>query len=296
MSQPAISVVIPAHNEGENLADTVACVLDSAAGLEVELIVVDDASTDGSPDLVRRRFSRGGPVRVVVGAGLGVAGARNLGARHACGELLVFLDGHCYTPPGWLQSLTAPLEDPAVGIVGPTIASLVAPDNPAGCGARWVNAALEWQWLPGSAGDAQPVALLPGGCQAMRRADFERLGGFDGGMTRWGSEDYELTLRCWLMGFEAMGQGAAVVYHLFREQAAYPVAYDGVVYNRLRLALLHFSDERCARVIESHRECPGFAPAMLRLLQSDAPRRRERLRRQRRRGDDWFFERFGPAI
>lgn len=296
MSDPVVSVVIPAHNERENLADTVDCVLESAGDLAVEVIVVDDGSTDGSGENVRQHFEHDSAVSVLRGENLGVPGARNLGARHAQGEVLIFLDAHCYTPPGWMQRLIAPLEKPGVGIVGPAIANLAQPDNPAGCGAVWSSAALDWKWLPCLKADVYPVPLLPGGCQAVRRADFVRLGGFDAGMTRWGSQDYELTLHFWLMGYEAVGQPRSVIYHLFHDHARYRVDYDGVIYNRLRLALLHFSDERCARVIDHLRGVPGFSGAIMRLLSSDTIQRREQLRRECCRDDDWYFSFFGHVI
>ncbi len=45
-----VSIVIPAHNEGENLVDTVHCVLENTAYPDFEIVIVDDGSTDGSGD------------------------------------------------------------------------------------------------------------------------------------------------------------------------------------------------------------------------------------------------------
>ena len=74
-----ISVIIPAHNEGENLVDTVGCVLENSGCADLEVVVVDDGSTDGSADRVAQRFSRDEGVVILRDAGLGVAVARNRG-------------------------------------------------------------------------------------------------------------------------------------------------------------------------------------------------------------------------
>ena len=167
-----VSVVIPSHNEGENLVDTVDCVLANSSSEAIEVLVVDDGSTDGSGERVAARFAADPRVRVLRASETGVAGARNLGARQSTGHLLVFLDSHCYTPPGWLPRLTEPLADPAVGMIGPAFASLEHGNGARGLGITWRGPSLEIEWLPQQQEAPYPVPLLPGGCQAMRRADF----------------------------------------------------------------------------------------------------------------------------
>jgi glycosyltransferase involved in cell wall biosynthesis len=282
--------VIPAHNEGENLVDTVECILDNTDYPAFEIIVVDDGSTDGSGEIVARRFGR--RAQVVHGQNLGVPGARNLGAQHASGDALVFLDGHCYVQPPWMAQLVEPLAQPHVGMVGPGFADLRRGDTQAGYGAMWRSPMLDMRWLPRQGDTPYAVPLLPGGCQVMRRANFERLGGFDGGMTRWGSEDHEISLRFWLMGYELVAQPQTLIHHLFREKQNYHVDQAQIGYNRLRLALLHFNPTRLARVIESFQPTRDFAQIMIWLLHSDTMQRRAQWMEERCRDDDWFFARF----
>ncbi|HSB71323.1 MAG TPA: glycosyltransferase [Candidatus Methylomirabilis sp.] len=291
-----VSVVIPSHNEGENLVDTVDCVLANSSTSALEVLVVDDGSTDGSGERVSMRFATDRRVRVVRTSELGVAGARNLGARQSTGHLLVFLDGHCYTPPGWLPTLTEPLADPAVGMIGPAFTSLEHGNGARGLGVTWRGPSLEIEWLPQQQEAPYPVPLLPGGCQAMRRADFEALGRYDGGMTRWGSEDVELSLRVWLMGYQVLVQPAVLIYHLFRQRHPYPVDGGKVLYNRLRMALLHLSEERVARVIDSMKDWPEFAQSLIWLLGSDVVERRRYYQAHRPRDDEWFCRRFSCPI
>ena len=296
MNLSKVSVVIPAHNEGENLIDTVGCILENTVYPDFEIIVVDDGSTDGSGDRVADSFGAKGRVSVVRAAGLGVAGARNLGAQWASGEILVFLDGHCYTPPGWMTALIAPLGDPQVGIVGPSFASLHEGNGARGFGATWRDASLEIEWLPQRGDEPYPLPLLPGGCHAMRLSDFEKIGYYDSGMTRWGSEDQELSLRAWLMGYQVVVQPQAIIYHLFRKRHPYQVDASQVLYNRLRMALLHLREERVARVIDYYKCTHGFAQIIIWLLQSDVMDRRRQFQEMRCRDDNWFFARFGCQI
>jgi len=85
---PLFSVIIPTHNRADLLRIAIESVL--AQTLEdYEIIVVDDGSTDGTADVAR---SFGGQVRYFSQSNQGPGPARNLGARHAGGEYLAFLD------------------------------------------------------------------------------------------------------------------------------------------------------------------------------------------------------------
>ena len=296
MESGRISIIISACNEGDNLIDTVRCILTNTLYPKFEVVVVDDNSTDGSGDNAADCFVGDKRVMVKRAAGLGVAGGRNLGAQMAEGEILVFLDGHTYTPPGWLEALIKPLDDPQTGMVGPAFASLNESKGPRGYGGTWRGLSLEMDWLPYRGAEPYAVPVLPGGCQVIRKEVFKEIGGYDSGMTKWGSEDLEMSVRTWLMGYDGILQPNAVVYHLFRNRHPYQVEVPEVMYNRLRMALLHFSDARAARVIDHYRGIAEFGQIMLRLLDSDVAERRRKLMKLRRRDDDWYFRRFGLSF
>jgi len=291
-----LSIVIPAHNEGENLVDTVHCVLENSACPDFEIVVVDDASTDGSSERLSTLFGDDPRVSIVRAEGVGVANARNLGADRASGKILIFLDGHCYTPPDWIDGLIEPLEDKRVGMVGPAVATMSQGSEVRGLGMTWRNRSLEAEWLPQSENTAYPVPLLGGACQAVRKEDFEKLGNYDSGMTRFGSEDLEICLRYWLMGYEVLVQPRTVIYHLFRQTHPYQVHTQKIIYNRLRMAMLHLSEERISRVLDYHSSTPGFDEIMRWLKQSHVMDRRKQLMQQRCRDDDWFCKRFDCQI
>jgi glycosyltransferase involved in cell wall biosynthesis len=102
-----VSVVIPAHNDGKTIEATVRAVLAQApAGTDLEVIVVDDGSTDDTRAAAERAGARV-LQRSGVGAGGNPAAARNLGARKSRGDPIIFLDSDCTPLAGWLDALLA---------------------------------------------------------------------------------------------------------------------------------------------------------------------------------------------
>jgi glycosyltransferase involved in cell wall biosynthesis len=174
MRAPCVSIVIPSRNEGDFLAFTVDGILRTSDGVDVEIVVVDDGSTDASVSKLQQLHGRDPRLKIVAGGGRGPAMARNLGAHLATGPYVLFIDAHCQTPPGWLPGMLAPLADPTVGLVGCAFADMGdgAAAGGVGAGCTWGSAALDMVWFSPLAGVAYDTPLLPGGCQALRREDF----------------------------------------------------------------------------------------------------------------------------
>lgn len=99
-----VSVIIPARNEEASIGGLVRAVVAQHAGeIELELIVVVDASTDDTEGAARAAGAR---TLAVTSSGTGnPAAARNIGAREAAGDVLVFLDADCTPSDGWLERL-----------------------------------------------------------------------------------------------------------------------------------------------------------------------------------------------
>ena len=271
------------------LAATVASVLADSDYADLEVVVVDDGSSDGSAD----GLDDDERVRVIRGSELGAPVARNLGAAHARGEYLVFLDAHCRVSPGWLDVLIGALAPPDVAIAAPSITRLDEPE-PRGCGMTWISPRLETAWLEWPAGQPpSEVPFAPGGCQAFRARTFGLVGRYDDGMTRWGFEDIEISLRAWLLGYRVIGAPAATVAHHFRESRGFDV---GVLFNYLRLLHLHFAPWRIERAIAAIGDYPGLERALAELATSDAPALRAELEAVRVRDDDWFFGVMTPHL
>jgi glycosyltransferase involved in cell wall biosynthesis len=101
-----VSVVIPVRNGVRYLGEAIESVL-GQGHRDIEVIVVDNGSTDGSQSLAE---SFGAPVRVIDEPQRGAAHARNTGARLACGEYLAFLDADDVWAPGKLARQLTELE------------------------------------------------------------------------------------------------------------------------------------------------------------------------------------------
>lgn len=117
---PGVSIVVLTH---DNLAFSRMClesVLASTDGQAFELIVVDNASTDGTPTYLQALTTRDQRVRAFfVDKNLGFATGVNVGLGEARGEALVILNNDTIVAPGWLTHLLRHLDDETTGLVGP---------------------------------------------------------------------------------------------------------------------------------------------------------------------------------
>src|SRR5690348_13387988 len=110
-----ISVVLISRNEGRELKRTVEN-FDDTLPSGAEIIVIDDGSTDDSANHLAQRRGR---VRLHRGHAYGVARARNYGAGHARGDVIVYADAHLRLQPDWWRPMLDLLQNPKVGGVAP---------------------------------------------------------------------------------------------------------------------------------------------------------------------------------
>ncbi len=285
-----ISVILPASNESVLLQRTVE---QFAATLpeHSEIIVVDNGSTDGSAD-----FLQDAPCPnihlISTPEALGVAGARNRGLDVARGEIVVFADAHIDVPERWWQPIVATLNRPNVGVVGPGIGVMGKPELNVACGQRIAESKLRVEWLAKQGDEPYPVPTLGGGFMAMRHDTLKAAGAFDAGMPQWGSEDLELCMRYWLLGYEVWVAPAVTILHYFRRSNPYKVEWGAITHNLLRVALLHLSQARITRVLAALRDDANFAPALAHAVESDVWQKRAEFAARRVRDDDWLLAKF----
>jgi glycosyltransferase involved in cell wall biosynthesis len=114
-----VSVIIATYNRADELMRLLESLRSSLARPDVELILVDDGSTDGTVErampLLEAPLARATVIRQ---ENQGPGTARNKGILAAAGEIVVFVDTDCVVEPEWLDALTAPFDDDKVGGVG----------------------------------------------------------------------------------------------------------------------------------------------------------------------------------
>jgi GT2 family glycosyltransferase len=230
-----ISVVMPVYNAAGIVGEQ----LDALAGQTYsgawELVVADNGSTDGGPAMVRRWRDHIPGLRVIdASARRGAAVARNLGARAAAGEGLVFCDADDVVAPGWLAALARALEDHDL------IAGM--------CDHELLNPGPTVNWHARSFETGLPVTMgfLPyatSANMAVSRAAFFEVGGFDEGFAAVGAagEDIDLSWRLQLRGHRLHFEPGALVYYrhrhdlrgIWRQNLHYGMA-DVLLYKRYR--------------------------------------------------------------
>ncbi len=288
-----ISVILPAANESVLLQRTVE---QFAATLpeNSEIIVVDNGSTDGSADfLLENPCPNVHLIRTP--EALGVSGARNRGLAQAQGEIVVFADAHIDVPHNWWHPIVCTLTNPKVGVVGPGIGVMGKPEYTMSYGQRIAEAKLRLEWLPKQGDQPYPVPTLGGGFMAMRHDTLKAAGAFDAGMPQWGSEDLEICVRYWLLGYEVWVVPSVTILHYFRKANPYKVQWGAITHNLLRVALLHLNGERLTRVLGALKSDAKFEHALTHAVASDVWQKRGEFAARRVRNDDWYFERFADS-
>jgi GT2 family glycosyltransferase len=184
------------------------------ADLVYEIIFVDDGSTDGTRAWLGTLPL---PTRVILNdRNLGFAGACNRGAAAAKGEVLCFLNNDLILLPRWSEPILAVLQRfPDAGLVGNVQlnAATGAIDHTGIFFTHQGKPAhrTDRPWLARLAGWRR-VDALTGACFAMRRAVWEKLGGFDEGFVN-GGEDVDLALRAAAAGHRHYIALRSVVRH-----------------------------------------------------------------------------------
>ena len=102
---PEVSIIMPVRNEAASLDATLASVCSQATDTPVEVIVLDDHSTDSSRSIIERWAAQDERVRLVSSPRRGISQALNRGLEAARGRYLVRVDGHSVIPPDYVQAL-----------------------------------------------------------------------------------------------------------------------------------------------------------------------------------------------
>lgn len=220
MPTPAVSVLIVTHDSATWIEACLASLAAGAGALSHEVIVCDNASTDGTPDLVAR-VAPG--TRVVRQPNRGFGAGVNRAAREASGEVLVALNPDTVVEPHAIAWLAAAATPGTIATATVTLLDDPARVNTCGLdlhftGLASVRGLLDpaEQW----ASDTHPGGFS-GAAFAIRREDFVRLGGFDEAFFLY-LEDAELAWRARRAGFGVVHVGEARIRHDYRPRPTPP--------------------------------------------------------------------------
>ena len=181
----------------------------------VEVLVVDNGSTDGTPDIVAQRFPQ---VRLICNRrNLGFAAGNNVGLGAASGDLLVLLNVDTHVHAGWLAALAGAFEDPSIGIAG---CKLLYPDGsiqhaggfvygPRGEAEHLGRYALD----DGRFGELADVEFVTGAALAIRRTTLDKIGLLDEGFSPIYYEDIDWCYQVRAAGWRVVYLPQAVVTH-----------------------------------------------------------------------------------
>lgn len=220
--KPPVSVIIAARNERKVITRTVASVIDSDYP-NYEVIVVDDGSSDGTAEAVRREFRGNRSVRVLSQSNLGKAAALNRAIAEASHEILVTLDADTLLCPSTMGNLVRHFADPNVAAVSGNLK--------AGNTKKWIASLQSIEYVCGFNLDRRAldllnaVAVVPGAAGAWRKSAVLEAGSHALDTV---AEDTDLTLAIRRRGHRIRYDEEAIAY------TEVPETLTGLARQRLR--------------------------------------------------------------
>jgi glycosyltransferase involved in cell wall biosynthesis len=192
---PLVSILIPCRNEREYIIPCLDSILAGDFPLDdLEIIVIDGLSDDGTAEIVQRYAATQRVVRLMCNSQRIVSSALNLGIRAARGEIILRMDAHVEYPSNYVSGLVRWLDRTGADNVGGCCVTLPSSATPV---ARAIAIGLSHRFGVGDAlfrlGVTEPrrVDTVPFGC--FRKALFTRVGLFDEELVR--NQDDEFNLR-----------------------------------------------------------------------------------------------------
>lgn len=216
MTGPAVSVVVPTR-DGKALLERCLASLEAQTFRDFEVVVVDNGSSDGSRELVQRRFPSA--ILVELAENRGFAGGSNAGAEQARGAAIAVVNNDIEAEASWLEELVSCLDrHPRAASLASKILRRDDPRVLDGAGDEMTRSLKAYRRGQGERDRGQyeheEQVFSASGTACLWRAEvFRRLGGFDEGFHAY-YEDVDLGFRARRAGWECWYAPRAVVYHV----------------------------------------------------------------------------------
>ena len=206
MSEPTISVIIPAHNCENTITKTLEAIATQDVLTQIEIIVVDDGSIDQTASIVRS-FPK---VKYLRQENSGPATARNLGARSATGNYLFFTDSDCIPQKDWVKKMMPHFTDEKTAVVAGSY-GIANPEKPL---ARCIHQEIRYRHnrMP------QNPSYFGSFNFAIRREIFKEVGGFDASYRKASGEDNDLSYQIIARNYKIYFAKDALVDHSHPER------------------------------------------------------------------------------
>ncbi len=215
-AEPSVSFVTVTFGTGPVIVDSLRSLVDSLdePGIPYEYVVVDNAHPDAGDVAVNGLLLATVGVRVVRShANLGFGGGCDTGVRSSTGEVLAFVNPDVLFRPGWIEPLLEGIADPNVSIAAPVL--LDADGTVQESGRRlWSDGSTSPILDAPAPGEVVTPDYASAACWLIRRAEYDRIGGFDPAFFPAYYEDVDMCLRAASRGGSTIVVGDAQVVHL----------------------------------------------------------------------------------
>jgi GT2 family glycosyltransferase len=207
------SIVIPTYNKLEHLQACIASIIEETDAPH-EIIVVDNGSSDGTTDYLKRQSGR---VRYrLLDSNHGFAGAVNYGMMMAKGTTLMVLNNDTIVAKNWLENMLQCLHaNSDAGLIGP-VTNYISGEQQIDVPYGTIDEMKEFAraFNRSDAGKWRTTSRLPGFCWLMRRELWERIGYLDEGFLIGNFEDDDYNIRVRLLGGKLLIAGDTFVHHV----------------------------------------------------------------------------------
>jgi len=200
---PKVSVVVIEKNEARRIEKCLDSLL-AQTYPNIEIVVVDGNSTDGTRELILSKYSRHENLKFIVEPGLGFAHARNIGVKNSTGDIIAFTGGNEFAHPKWIENLVRNFKSNEIGGV---YGRMVIADDKGGLLKRFCKFKRDVEF---SRVSPDKGFYGRGTNMAFRRSVIEEVGFFDENLCD--ADDTELAWRV-SKRYKILYDSSAIVFH-----------------------------------------------------------------------------------